>query len=737
MKDYFIHPREVADKSSKENLFKAIEMALNIESDAIRRNTQSFNSKRYLAIKKISDYEELKTKARQIKEWSIEHSQELLQTLKNVIESRGGKVFIAKNPDEATEFIKDICLKHNAKLIVKSKSITSEEIGLNSVLEKSNIEVAETDLAEFILQVSKEQPSHIVAPAIHRSRERISELFKNHFVTDKPLNTGEELTQFARDILRNKFLSADIGISGANLIAAEEGAILLVESEGNIRLTTQLPAVHIAIAGIEKIIKSKKDFGVFIQLLAASGTGQLLTSYTNILEPPIDLPLRNFNGRNDVKREFYLVLIDNGRTDLMKDEELKEALYCIRCSACMNVCANFQTVGGHAFGGEVYTGGIGAAWTYLTTHNLEKARFAELCTGCSRCIPNCPVKIDIPKLNSIIKDRLYKKNLFSLQKFFFANYSYLAKIASIAPSFINRIINLNLIKNLITDLMNLAKERTIPQFSKNTFSELFKRRINVHAIIDHPELKSKKIIVFADVYTNYNNPQVGLETCELLEKLGLNPVISKVMDDGRASYSQGLIKLTEKFASRTSQYLKKLIDEGYDILFIEPSVLTMIKYDYKKFIKDDNLFGLINSRCYDIFEYLNMLIDRREILVEQIQNHIVINKKKIFYHEHCQMRSLYEKSSVIEFFNRTGINMQISTQECCGMAGSFGYKKHFYDISKNLGLQLIDQLKLHYNNLDDVVILANGISCREQLSSFSKVKDVYHPVVFLNRILKV
>ncbi len=457
----FIHPRQVADKSQKANFYKAIEMALNVESNAIRLNTQSFNNKRYLAIKKIDNYEELKNKARQIKEWSIENSKELIKTLTKTIESRGGKVFLAKNADEAVEYIKDICLRRNSKLVVKSKSITSEEIGLNSVLEKNNIEVAETDLAEFILQVSKEHPSHIVAPAIHRSRERISELFKSNFVTDKALDTGEELTQFARDILRKKFLMADIGITGANLIAAEEGALLLVESEGNIRLTTQLPAIHIAIAGIEKVIKSKKDFGTFIKLLAASATGQTLTSYTNILEPPLDLPLRNYNKRNDIKREFYLVLIDNGRTEIKKDEELKEALYCIRCSACMNVCANFQTVGGHAFGGEVYTGGIGAAWTFITTKNLMKARFAELCTGCSRCIPNCPVRIDIPKLNTVIKNRLNKISLLSLQKEFFAHYSLLASIASLFPTIVNQIINFVPLKFLFNKIFDIASGREI------------------------------------------------------------------------------------------------------------------------------------------------------------------------------------------------------------------------------------------------------------------------------------
>ncbi|OYV86659.1 MAG: (4Fe-4S)-binding protein, partial [Ignavibacteriae bacterium 37-53-5] len=359
--EYKINPRQVADKSSKEALHGAIKLALDVETDALRLNTQTFNRNRYKAVKKLNDYDELKARARKIKEDAINDLPRLIHKLTNTVKSHGGTVFVADTAEEACEYIKRVCISHGAKLIVKSKSITSEEIGLNRVLESAGIEVAETDLAEFILQVSKEQPSHIVAPAIHRSRESISELFKRNFKTELPLDTGEELTRFARDILRKKFLSADVGITGANLIAADEGSILLVESEGNIRLTSQLPAVHIAVAGIEKVVPRRNDFGIFIELLAASGTGQSLTSYTNILEPPIDTPILNLNGREDKAREFHLVLVNNGRMTMREDEVLKEALYCVRCSACMNSCSNFQAVGGHAFGGECYTGGIGGA----------------------------------------------------------------------------------------------------------------------------------------------------------------------------------------------------------------------------------------------------------------------------------------------------------------------------------------------------------------------------------------
>ena len=296
-------------------------------------------------------------------------------------------------------------VKHEVKLVVKGKSITSEETRLNHSLEAVGIKVAESDLAEFILQVADEQPSHIIAPALHYSRERITALFKRKFQTDLPLDTGEELTRFAREILRQQFIAADAGISGANLIAADSGSLMLVESEGNIRMTTTLPPLHIAIAGIEKVVPSRTDFQPFIELLPASATGQPLTSYVSILRPPLPAPPFAAPGKSAKPREFHLVLIDNGRSTMREDPVLHEALYCIRCSACLNVCANFETVGGHAFGGETYSGGIGGSWE-AGTGKLMNARFSELCTGCSRCIPQCPVRIDIPWLNQNLRQRM-------------------------------------------------------------------------------------------------------------------------------------------------------------------------------------------------------------------------------------------------------------------------------------------------------------------------------------------
>jgi iron-sulfur cluster protein len=730
-----IHPREVANKSSKENLRRAIKMALEVENEAIRHNTQTFNSNRYTALKDLDDYESLKDSAHKIKEESIQHLPELIDLLKETINKRGGKVFLAKRKEEAINYIKNICKQHSAKLIVKAKSITSEEIELNSALEKEGIEIAETDLAEFILQVSKEQPSHIVAPAIHRSRERISELFKKHFDTSQKLETGEELTEFARDILRQKFLSADVGISGANLIAAENGSILLVESEGNIRLTTHLPAVHIAVAGIEKIIPSKKDFGIFIELLARSGTGQPLTSYTNILEPPLELPILNLNGRNDKEREFHLVLIDNGRMQMREDNSLKEALYCIRCSACMNVCANFQAVGGHAFGGECYTGGIGGAWTIGTTGKLENGRFAELCTGCSRCVPNCPVKIDIPNLNTAIKNRLLKAGEAAyFQKTFFGNFSILAKTATLVPRFSNWINQLSLSKIALEKLIGFDKRRSVPTFADTTLVQQYKEYRKHVKPLNNIREGIPNIVLFADVFTNYNNPEVGMSVIKVFEKLGIPIVLSKSLEDGRAALSQGLIQSAAKSAFKVSIYLEKIIDENNEIIVAEPSVLAMIRNDYKKIIKNEKLFSKIAQHTFDPLEFLNILIKNKKL---ELNNKYLLKEsisKNLFYHGHCQMKTIGAGNAVPDFFRNMGFNVTESVAECCGMAGSFGYKKDYYELSKNIGNDLVKQIINTSKLKEDLVILASGTSCREQIKDEMNC-IVYHPIEFFEKIL--
>ena len=713
--DKQIQPRQVADKSSKDSLKKAIRMALSIESEAVRENTQSFNQNRYSAIGEIEDYQDLKDRARAIKEDSIKNISELLARVKEVIEARGGFYFYAATKEQACDYVKTVCQKHAAKLVVKAKSMTTEEIKLNKVLEDAGIEVAETDLAEFILQYADEQPSHIVAPAIHRSRERISELFKQKFTTDQLLDSGEDLTKFARDLLRQKFLTADVGISGANVIAADTGTILLVESEGNIRMVTQAPPVHIAIAGLEKVIPKRKDLAVFIELLASSATGQPLSSYTNVISPPLSLPSFSFDGRPKKEREFHMVIVDNGRTGMREDPQLRQALYCIRCSACANVCANFQAVGGHAFGGETYSGGIGAAWE-AGTGKLENARFVELCTGCSRCLPQCPVRIDIPWLNSVLRNRLQKFEAKKTvrQKQFFSNFGIFAKAGSTFAPIVNLVSNLTGSRLIFEKIFGVDRRREIPAIAAKTLYSQYQQWQK-----DKPVPISKnRAVLFADIYTNYNNPGNGMAAVRVLNSLGVDISISEVMAEGRAALSQGFVAAATERAQKTALYLEKIIDDGKVIVVSEPSVLALFRLDYNNLINDDKLFQKIKSHSYDPVEYIFEIIGKNDLNVKKYFDANKIANKRIFYHGHCQQKTIGALEPTVLFFQKLGFDIVTSSVECCGMAGSFGYKKDYYELSKNVGEDLAGQIKQSEKKDGGRLIVTSGTSCREQILSF-------------------
>ena len=742
-----IKPREIANKSNPENLAKAIKMSLEIESEAVKRNTQTFNLNHYITTGKMEDYDVLKDKARELKEYAIENLPQLLDQLENSVKANGGHFYIAKDAKDACEHILKICHQHNAELVVKGKSITSEEIKLNHALEAGGIEVAETDLAEFILQYSGEQPSHIVGPAIHQSRERISKLFKEKFNPDVPLETGEELTKFARGKLREKFLNADIGITGANFIAADTGSIVLVESEGNIRMTYSLPSVHIAVAGIEKVLPSLKDLSTFIELLAPSSTGQPLTSYTNIIKPPLDLPLLSFNNKKKDKREFYLVLIDNGRMKMREDPVLRETLYCIRCGACLNVCANFQSVGGHAFGGETYSGGIGGAWE-TGTGKVENARFSELCTGCSRCVPQCPVRIDIPWLNEVLHQRLNEKEkskysfIFkgllpkdsshekgSLQKLFLGNFYHFARLGSRFASISNYAQNSSAIKILMEKYLGISRKRKLPEFADKTLLNQFQGHSS------EEKLNSKrKLLLFADIYTNFLYPSRGIATLEIFKRTGNDLVLSKVLPDGRAALSQGLIETSIRRAEIAAGYLIEWIDKGYDIIVIEPSVLAMFRRDYKHLLKNEEEFNKLRAHCYEPLEYLNDLATEEKTDLNKIfDTGKLPSGAQIFYHSHCQQKTIGAAVSTAEIFNKLGIKVIESRVECCGMAGSFGYKKDFYELSMRDAEDLFKQIQ-SAGSKEDIMVLASGISCRDQISEGLGC-GVMHPVELLARLV--
>ena len=732
-------PRSVADKREKSALLASIRMALALESSAVRHNTQTFNRGRYLATGLIADYDALKDRTRAIKQDAIARLPELLSQVQASVQRNGGHFFLAKNGDEASRYITEVCTRNQVRLVVKGKSMTSEEVHLNHSLEDAGIEVAETDLAEFILQIADEQPSHFVGPAIHYTRERITALFERTFQTDLALDTGEELTKFARERLREKFLNADAGISGANFVTADTGSIALVESEGNIRLTSQLPPLHIAIAGIEKVLPRTADLGVFLELLASSSTGQGLSSYTSVLTPPMtSAPVFTDPPR---AREFHLVLLDNGRMRMREDAVLHEALYCIRCAACLNSCANFQTVGGHAFGGETYSGGIGGAWE-AGVRELLNARFSELCTGCSRCVNQCPVRIDIPWINSNLRERinehdadtsssLLEKALGSqleakapLQKIFFGRYDIFGKWGSRLAPVSNWISRLPVTRRLMEGSVGVDRRRALPPFAGKTLVRS----------AQSASLKSSaargRVALFPDIFTNYGSPQRGLAAIEVFKSLAIDVVLTEVSPDGRASLSQGLIRTAQEQAKRTSQMLLKYIRSGREIVVIEPSALAMLRLDNRHFL-EPSTFEEIRAHSFEAVEYLWRLLEERQLDIADLfaaPRHRL--GTKLFYHSHCQQKTIGAAAPTEALLRAAGFDVAVSQVECCGMAGSFGYKKEFYELSMAVAEDLFAQVRAAEADGILRTLVATGVSCQEQLHAGLK-REVFHPMELL------
>jgi len=337
----------------------------------------------------LPEYQELRTAAHELKRHTIDNLDYYIEQFEQNVSAHGGKVVFCNDAAEVADFVLGLAKERQAHLIVKSKSMTTEEIDLNERLEHHELESVETDLGEYILQLAHQRPYHIVAPALHMTRYEVADLFTEKLGVENEV-VIEKQTKIARGVLREKFLAADIGITGANFLIADSGAVVVVENEGNARLTTSAPKIHIAIAGIEKLIPRATDLVVFLKLLGRSATGQALTVYTSFLSGP------RRGEEVDGPDEFYIVLLDGGRTKLLVDAEKRESLFCIRCGACLNHCPVYRKIGGHNYP-WIYSGPIGKIITPQFHGVMEDPWLPFASSLCGACAEVCPVKIDIPK----------------------------------------------------------------------------------------------------------------------------------------------------------------------------------------------------------------------------------------------------------------------------------------------------------------------------------------------------
>lgn len=450
---------------------------------ALKNLANTIGGRRKAAISSVDNWEGLREKARKIKEQTLLHLDSYLEKFTENAEKAGAKIHWAVDGKEANSIIVNLIKERGAKMVVKSKSMVSEETHLNHALEEEGIEPVETDLGEWIIQLANETPSHIVVPAIHKTKQQIADLFVEK-VGIESTEDVDILTKTARNILRSKFAEATVGISGVNFGVAETGTILILENEGNIRLTTGLPKTHIALMGIEKIVPNFTDLDVFLKLLPRSGTGQKLTTYQSLITGT------KRDSKAEGPEEIHIILLDNGRSKMLAHPVTRQSLACIRCGACLNACPVYQQVGGHAYG-SVYPGPIGAVIT-PQLNGIEKNKQLPYASSlCGACREVCPVKIDIPQLLLHLRAKIVEEKPKFLEGFAFNLYSKAwakngsyelgTKTARFMQKFVakeNKIGKVgSLMAKLAPPLGNWTEFRDAPTIAKKSFRDIWKEEL--------------------------------------------------------------------------------------------------------------------------------------------------------------------------------------------------------------------------------------------------------------------
>lgn len=444
--------------------------AKNIAFDEQHRKKINFNISRYdeavaKGVKRYEDLEAAKWKAASIKRDVLKNWDKYLLQFEENISKRGVEVLWARNTSEATSYITDILKENEAKLLVKSKSMTSEEVEFNHVAEQTGCESVETDLGEFIVQVAGERPYHIVTPAMHKSKEDVAELFHEKFGTPEN-STPTELTDYVRGVLRKKFTSADVGVTGANFLIADIGGVGVTENEGNGVMTTSFPKVHIVLAGIEKIIPKMEQLGLFLPLLAVHGTGQQITAYNTIFTGP------RKENEIDGPEKMYVILLDNGRTTVYEDDTAYEALSCIRCGACLNGCPVYKTIGGYTYD-TTYSGPIGSVLTPFFKGFKDFSHLSFASSLCGKCVEGCPVKIPLTEIllhNRNKSVEQYNRPL--IEKGAMKGFRLIASKRIGFDFFPSGIKNVALYP---FNYIGWGPKRTLPKFAKKSFSQQYRK----------------------------------------------------------------------------------------------------------------------------------------------------------------------------------------------------------------------------------------------------------------------
>lgn len=631
------------------------------------------------------DFEELRQEIAKRKSAAARKMWELAEEFKQNAEARGAKVFIAKTGEEAKQYILDVAVKNNVQLIVKSKSMASEEIFLNSYLEKHGITTAETDLGEWILQLSGDRPSHMVMPAIHLTRHQVADIFSKE-INERLTSEIPKLVKVARKELREKFLTAGMGITGANAAVAETGSIVLVTNEGNARLTTSMPRIHVALVGLEKLVESLADVRAVLECLPRSATAQQLTSYVSIITGPTPTAMPD---ETVVEKELHIVLMDNGRSKMKEDPVFVEALQCIRCASCLNVCPVFERVGGHVYG-DVYTGGIGTILTAFFNEFDEAGELQNLCLSCGRCKEVCPGTIDIPGLILELRNRYTaKKGLPASHKFLFNTvlpnrklFHSLLKVGSKAQK---PFVSDQKIRHLPLFLAGLTEGRSLPALADKPFREQLDQ-------LPKPKTVKAKVGFFGGCLVDFVYPELGKSVAKILKNMDMDLVYPLEQTCcGVPAGHLGAVDAATRIAKQNIEAFAKL-DVDY-IVTICPTCTNALKNEFLELLKDDPAWS---KRAQ---EFAAKVHDFSQFVATHTDNGKTLNLKysgdqKVTYHDSCHLRRslgvFREPRELIKTAGYELVEMKWPDR-CCGFGGSYSIR--YPELSKPILKAKLDDIE--------------------------------------------
>lgn len=623
------------------------------------------------------DFEGPRQRVNQLKRDALARLPELLDEFTREAEATGAHVHLAATPEDACQIVLDIARQHEAKLAVKSKSMVTEEIHLNHVLEKDGIRVVETDLGEWIIQLLGDTPSHLIAPAIHVNQEQVRQLLSVEAGEQLP-NDPEELVQFARKRLRQEFIDADIGISGANIAIAESGTLVIVTNEGNGRLVTTLPPVHIAVLGIEKIVPSLEDAAAILRMLPRSGTGQKLSVYVSFITGPsksADIGGTLVTGAHGPKY-VHIVLLDNGREEARRDPEMRSALQCIRCGACSNVCPPYKVVGGHVFG-HIYTGPIGLVMTAMH-HGLDKAAGPQsLCVSCNACEMVCPAEIPIPELILNVRARVTEQfGMPRLKEMAIDRWSDPASgqrwagLASLAAQSISVDGSLRHIpfRPDLTEGRTLTSPARTPlrkRVKNDDFSDV--------PILSGSQAKGLSVAYFPGCMIDRLAPEMGEAVMTVLAACGCK------IDFPENQHCCGLVALNvgdrqhgRAMAKQTIEMLER-VDADY-VLTNSTSCLAAISQDYQTLFRDDlEWLERAQAQAGRLVEFTTFITDIARLQPEDFSR--PSQPQQVTYHDACQSSNALGLGAPAReiITNILGLELieMVDSNVCCGFGGSF------------------------------------------------------------------